>query len=280
MTHPPQVQKDPGKKMQDILSSPEKDISPPEKDISPPETDISLPETDIVEEVKPGEDIFANIPRKTEKPELPSRASSLRKKPSRREASSRWENALRALWTSASVISMLINIVVIALLILLYQNYSVMQVPPEIDTNTPKDLLKGLYDNFELMDEAHIETMIVVEDQIPVKFDLDLNQITNVVLSEAVTIDGARVTLTTGGLNIYNAPATVILPKGTILPIVLNIKVPVDEMIDITLNVPVDIPLEETDLHIPFTGLQEVVTPLYCLASPNALSISGEAICP
>ena len=266
MTHPPQMQKDPGKKMQDILSSPEKDISPPEKD--------------VFEEKKPGKDIFANIPRKPERPELPSRASSLREKGYRYESRSRWENMLRALWTSASAISMLVNIVVIALLVVLYRNYSVMQIPPEIDVNIAKNLLKGLSDNFELMDQAHIETMIVVEDKIPVKFDLDLNQTTNVVLSEAVTIDGARVTLTTGGLNIYNAPATVILPAGTILPIVLNLKVPVEEMIDITLNVPVDIPLENTDLHTPFTGLQKVVTPLYCLASPNALSLSGEAICP
>ena len=266
MTHPPQVQKNPGKKMQDILSSPEKDISSSEED--------------IVEEKKSGEDFFANIPRKPEPPESPSRASSLRKRLSRPEGRSILENTLRALWTTASVISMLVNIVAISLLIVLYQKVSVLQIPPEVDMSTAKNLLKGLSDNFELMDQAHIESMIVVEDKIPVKFDLNLNQNTNVVLSEAVTIDGARVTLTTGGLNIYNAPATVVLPEGTILPIILNLKVPVDEMIDITLNVPVDIPLEDTELHAPFTGLQEVLKPLYCFVSPSALTLGGEAICP
>jgi len=273
MTHPPQAQKDPGKKMQDILSSPEKEISASEKV-------ISSPEDDIVEENKTGEDIFANIPRKPEKPESSSRASSLREKGLRRGSRSFGENTLRALWTSASAISMLVNIVVIALLIVIYQKYTVLQIPQEINVSTAENLLQGLSDNFELMDQAHIETMIVVEDKIPVKFDLNLNQNTNVVLSEAVTIDGARVTLTTGGLNIYNAPATVILPKGTILPIILNLKVPVDEMVDINLNVPVDIPLEETDLHTPFTALQEVVKPLYCFVSPGALSLGGEEICP
>jgi len=273
MTHPPQVQKDPGKKMQDILSSPEKEISASEKD-------ISSPEEDIVEEKKTGEDIFADIPRKPEKPESASRASSLREKGFRAGSRSFGEKTLRALWTSASAISMLVNIVVIALLVVLYQKYTILQIPAEVDVNIAKNLLQGLSENFELMDMAHIETTIIVEDQIPVKFDLDINQQTNVVLSEAVTITGARVTLTTGGLNINNAPATVILPEGTILPIILNFKVPVDKMVDINLTVPVDIPLENTDLHIPFTGLQKVVTPLYCLASPNALSLSGEAICP
>lgn len=273
MTHPPQVQKDPGKKMQDILSSPEKDISPLEKD-------ILSSEKDNLEEKKTGDDIFANIPRKPEKPEPVSRASLLREKGFRLEGRTRGENILRALWTSASVFSMLVNIVVIALLIVLYQKITVLQIPPEINMNIANDLLKGLHDNFELMDKAHIKTMIVVKDKIPVQFDLDISQQTNVVLSEAVIIDGARVTLTTGGLNIYNAPATVVLPKGTILPIILNLKVPVDEMIDINLNIPVDIPLKDTDLHIPFTGLQKVVTPLYCLVSPGAISLGGEAICP
>ena len=56
------------------------------------------------------------------------------------------------------------------------------------------------------------------EDEIPVQFDLGIVQETTVVLSEDVTINGARVDLNTGGLNIYNAPATVVLPAGTNLP--------------------------------------------------------------
>jgi len=223
------------------------------------------------------------------------------------------EKFLRALWTIASVISMTVTIVVLIIAVILFRNLkhfpvekilalleekgealppdldieqvgaitekTIDNMPPEIGVNTPLDLLKGLYDNFELMDDAHIKTEIIVKDEIPVAFTLGLNQNTTVVLSENVTIPGARVALTTGGLNIFNAPATVTLPKGTELPITLSLDVPVDEMIAIELHVPVDIALSETDLHKPFVGLQDVVQPLYCLVKSDALSAKGQFIC-
>jgi hypothetical protein len=140
-------------------------------------------------------------------------------------------------------------------------------------------LLGGLFTNFEKMDRAHITTSIPVETTIPVKFDLQLNQQTNVVLSQAVTINNALVTVRTGGLNIANALTTIVLPQGTNLPIVLNLTVPVDQMVPVVLTVDVDIPLEQTQLHEPFVGLQEVVKPLYCMINPNALDLSGQAVC-
>ncbi len=228
------------------------------------------------------------------------------------------EKLLRALWTIASVISMTVTIVVLIVAVVLFKyvreyaqyfpleetlalleakgealppDLDVEQVgaittetvnnfPPEVGLNTPLDLLEGLYVNFEKMDAAHIKTNILVEDEIPVAFTLGLNQDTTVVLSQSVTIDGARVALTTGGLNIFNAPATVVLPAGTRLPITLSLDVPVDEMIPITLNVPVDIALDQTDLHEPFVGLQEVVRPLYCLVKSDATNSYGVELCP
>ena len=227
------------------------------------------------------------------------------------------EKFLRALWTIASVISMTVTIVVLIVAIIAfryvnkYAKYfpveetlalldekgkalppdldiegvgaitekTINNFPDEVGLNTPLDLLQGLYDNFELMDNAHIQTTILVEDEIPVQFTLGLNQETTVVLSQAVTIPGARVALTTGGLNIFNAPATVVLPAGTELPIRLSLDVPVDEMIKITLPVEVDIALNETDLHEPFVGLQDVVRPLYCLVKSDAMNAKGEDIC-
>jgi len=100
-----------------------------------------------------------------------------------------------------------------------------------------------------------------------------------VVLSQAVTINNALVTVRTGGLNIANALTTIVLPQGTNLPIVLNLTVPVDQMVPVVLTVDVDIPLEQTQLHEPFVGLQEVVKPLYCMINPNALDLSGQAVC-
>ena len=125
-------------------------------------------------------------------------------------------------------------------------------------------LLGGLYDNFVKMDQANIRTSIHVEKEIPVQFSLNVSGPTNVTLSQPVTINGALVTVQTGGLNIVNARATIVLPQDTLLPInIHNLVVPVDQKVLAVLDVPVDSPLEQTELHVPVVGLQQGVTPWY-----------------
>jgi len=113
---------------------------------------------------------------------------------------------------------------------------------------------------------------------VPAKFDLPLQTDTTVVLTQSTLIRGARVTLNTGGLSIQNAPTDIVLPAGTELPIHLNLMVPVDQKIPVKLNVAVDIPLNQTDLHQPFTGLQKVIQPYRVLIDqiPNSW---GAAFC-
>lgn len=185
-----------------------------------------------------------------------------------------------AFWTIASVLSLAINVVLIVVLFLVMLNVRKLNIGLNNLTKVPIDLLSGLYTNFEKMDRAHITTTIPVETTIPVKFDLKLNQQTNVVLSQDVVINNAQVTVQTGGLNITRALTTIVLPQGTTLPVILDLNVPVDTTVPVTLTVPVDIPLENTQLHEPFAGLQEVVKPLYCLVEPNALNLSGAPVCP
>jgi hypothetical protein len=132
----------------------------------------------------------------------------------------------------------------------------------------------GLYYNFILMDQATISTTIEVDTTVPVQFDLPLSQETTVRLTRPTTIQGASVTLSTGGLNIVQAPTTIILPAGTELPIKLDLAVPVDTTIPITLTVPVNIPLNQSELHTPFVGLRNVVAPFYELL--NSLPDSWE----
>ncbi|HMB22628.1 MAG TPA: hypothetical protein VKP08_07370, partial [Anaerolineales bacterium] len=125
----------------------------------------------------------------------------------------------------------------------------------------------------------NIRTTIHVEKEIPVQFSLNVSGPTNVTLSQAVTIRGALVTVETGGLNIVNARATIVLPEGTLLPInIENLVVPVDQKVLASLDVPVDIPLNQTELHEPFVGLQKVVEPWYCLINPD-VSVNGEQVC-
>jgi hypothetical protein len=189
---------------------------------------------------------------------------------------SRWAPAF---WTITGTLSLTVNIVLIIILVSLGRELFALK---ELLSG---QLVGGLYDNFVAMDAAVIETTILVEetilvddvifvnDTIPVVFELDISQRTNVRLAEDVEITGAVVNLNTPTLSIFNAPTEILLPKDTILPTRLNLTVPVSQTVPvsltvpvhlevpISLTVPVSIPLDETELHAPFVGLQEVVSP-------------------
>jgi hypothetical protein len=204
-------------------------------------------------------------------PSVPPTTSS---EPTRREPRFKF---LPAFWTIASLMSITVNIILIVILLIVFQMLGAIQ-------NTADDqvsgLLGGLHDNFVKMDQANIRTTIHVEKEIPVQFSLNVSGPTNVTLSQPVTIEGASVTVQTGGLNITGARATIVLPQGVVLPInIENLVVPVDQKVLAVLDVPVDIPLSQTELHEPFVGLQQVVRPWYCLIEPNA-TFNGSPVCP
>ena len=186
-------------------------------------------------------------------------------------------------WTTASVISLTINILMAVILIILVVSVYRLKLDMEKIMGASSALMglpRGLYTNFEMMERATIATDVVVDANIPVKFDLQLNQATNVVLSQDVTITNAKVTVNTGGLNITQANTTIVLPKDTVLPVTLSLSVPVDKQIPVTLNVPVNIPLSATSLNDPFIGLQEVIKPIYCVLEPEAVDMDQQPICP
>jgi hypothetical protein len=183
---------------------------------------------------------------------------------------------LPAFWTIASLMSITVNIILIVILLIVFQMLGAIQ-------GTANDkisgLLGGLYTNFVKMDQASIQTSIHVEKDIPVNFNLNVSGPTNVTLSQPVTINGALVTVQTGGLNIVNAQARIVLPQGTVLPInIESLAVPVNQSVLAVLDVPVNIPLNQTQLHEPFVGLQKVVEPWYCLVEPNA-TVNGLQVC-
>ncbi|GAB1470119.1 hypothetical protein MASR2M66_09960 [Chloroflexota bacterium] len=248
----------------------------------PKKADAPQPAAQEKPAASPKLNLAALIP-KAKKPAVDERAAStpdLKPESAPQGAYPAWGPRL---WTTASVLTLAINfIVMIILIILLISVYrmrlnmtKIMELGPSV-VNLPG----GLYENFEKMERANIETNVVVETSIPVKFDLQLNQQTNVVLSQDVTITNALVTVNTGGLNISRANTTIVLPQGTVLPVVLNLTVPVDQQVPVVLNVPVNIPLKDTQLREPFVGLQEVMKPLYCFLTPGALNMDGQPVCP
>jgi hypothetical protein len=169
-----------------------------------------------------------------------------------------WQRQFRsAFWTIASTFSLIVNVILIVIVIVLVNYLFILK---DVVGN---GLIGGLHDNFVKMDEAHIITDIQVDTMIPVVFDLPLSQGTSVILTEDTPIAGATIYL-----NNAPVPLDITLPKGTALGINLDLIVPVNAEIPVSIPVHVDIPLNQTELHEPFVGLQEVVTPYNEMLKP------------
>lgn len=178
-------------------------------------------------------------------------------------------------WTITGILSLAVNGVLVAVVLVLLNMLGPLQGTAG---NIGSSLIGGLYSNFEKMDRATIKTVIPVDAQIPLNITVPVQTTTQITLAEAVEIPNAYVRIITGAINI-DSTALIILPAGTPLMVNLNFDLPVQAMIPIHLEVPVDIPMAETELHEPFVGLQEVVRPLYCLVEPEASNLDGQAIC-
>jgi hypothetical protein len=180
----------------------------------------------------------------------------------------RGEKVGPAFWTITGIVSLTVNIILIIVLVVLGQQLFSLKDLVE------NQVIGGLYNNFVLMDDAHIRTTIPISTEVPAKFDLALNTNTNVVLTEDTHLMNATIyELNAGGmLYIPRAKTNIILPAGTTLPVALNLTVPVDQKIPVNLTVEVDIPLNQTELHEPFVGLRDVIGPYHGLLGslPNS----------
>ncbi|HMS01298.1 MAG TPA: hypothetical protein PKE62_18795 [Anaerolineales bacterium] len=188
---------------------------------------------------------------------------------------------LRAFWTFTGILSLIVNVVLIAILLVALRMLGALQLTANDQFS---GVLGGLYLNFVRMDEATISTNIPVNAAIPLDIVVPVKTTTRIVLADATTINNAHVVINTGGVDI-DADAVVTLPAGTPLNVILDFPLPVKTdpnnnqiQVPISLNVPVNIPLKDTQLHEPFVGLQEVVKPYFCLVEPNAVW-NGIQIC-
>lgn len=186
---------------------------------------------------------------------------------------------LPAFWTLASILSLAVNVVLIGILLSLWMR--------------PYDqfsgILGGLYNNFVKMDQATIRADIPVQADIPVPLNLNIpvtipTVTANIKLTSPAVISNVGVDISGGPVTVNTDNATITLPAGTPLSVSIenlsSFALPVQEQIfvPVNLNVPVNIPLSQTQLHEPFVGLQEVVRPYYCLLEPNA-TVNGILVC-
>jgi len=167
-----------------------------------------------------------------------------------------WQGkVLDAFWKFATLFSFIVNLILV--LVLLFTVGLLFDIKNAI----AQPLVGGLYGSFVQMDNSHIVTTIEVNDTLPVQFDLPLKQQTDVVISKDTLITGATVNINGGVLIINDAPTTILLRQGTPLPIQLDLIVPVSQTVPVHLIVPVNIALDQTDLHTPFNRLRNLFYP-------------------
>lgn len=150
------------------------------------------------------------------------------------------------------IVSLILVIVLVALLLLIF----------DIKNSIATPLIGGLHSSFVGLDESTIDWTIPVRDRIPVVLNIPLETETTVVLTSAVPLAvTANITLPgVGQLN--NATVFLQLPEGLELPVRLDIDVPVNEELDIALDVRAVIPVSETQLHDPINNLRLLFEPI------------------
>ncbi len=167
-----------------------------------------------------------------------------------------------AFWTVACIFSLAVNIILIAVLISFGRNFFSMK------DQVAKGLVNGASENLALMDKAHIvkivpvSTDVSLQNNLPVDFDLPVNQDTQLVLAEDTEISGAYIYL-----NNTPVQTDLTLPAKSPIMVSMNMSIPVSATVPmsmtvpVSLQVPVDIAVDQTDLHQSIVGLQEVIEP-------------------
>jgi hypothetical protein len=161
------------------------------------------------------------------------------------------------LWRFMVIFSFIVNIVLIVILLL--AGVFIFQIKNQV----ADPLIGGLHSTAAGLGEATIDWTIPVRDRIPVVLNIPLSTDTVVVLTDPVPLE-VPASIDLPGLNAYGVSATVriTLPEGLSLPVALNLNVPVNEELDVALDVRAVIPVSETQLADPIETLGLLFEPL------------------
>jgi len=169
---------------------------------------------------------------------------------------------LPAFWTVACIFSLVVNIILIAVLISVGRNFF------ELKALISNGLVNEASNSLAMMDKAHIvttvpvETKVQLQDNLPVVFDLPINQNTQLSLVQDVRITGAYIYLNnTAVVTDLTLPAKTPIQANLNLTVPVSTTVPVNITVPITMQIPVDIAIDQTDLHQSIVGLQGAIEP-------------------
>jgi hypothetical protein len=130
----------------------------------------------------------------------------------------------------AILFSFTLNLILLAVLILLI----VVFLPAF--KNIAEPIVRGLNQSFADMEEARIVHTVSIEGEIPVVFDLPLSTETTAIMSEAVPMAMPTSFVLPGGGGTINGVVEFDLPAGTELPIHLEMIVPVNQQLPVSMG--------------------------------------------
>ncbi len=163
----------------------------------------------------------------------------------------------RWIWRFMVIFSFIVNIVLIVVLIGLGLFIF------DIKNNIAQPLIGGLHSTAAGLENATIDWTIPVRDNIPIVLNIPLQTNTIVRLTAPVPLQ-VSATIDLPGINAYGVSANVNLelPVGLELPVSLDLIVPVEERLDVSLDVRAVIPLSQTQLADPIQNLGLLFEPL------------------
>jgi hypothetical protein len=121
------------------------------------------------------------------------------------------------------------------------------------------------------LQDATIVYTVPLDTRLPIEIDVPINEQTIVTLTEPVPLSVPAAILFPGGGGNLNANVNITLPQGLPLAIQLDFSVPLRTSVPVVLDVPVNIPLRETELGPQFARLGAVVERLVAPAEPLLL---------
>jgi len=124
------------------------------------------------------------------------------------------------------------------------------------------DTITGLSILLEDFEEAVITQTIYISESIPVRFDLPLDKNLDVRLNRDVQLSRPTSFILPGGGGQINGTVYLVLPQGQILPVHMSTSVEVSHSLPVEMEVPVAIPLKETELGDVIAQLRVLLEPL------------------
>lgn len=166
------------------------------------------------------------------------------------------ENVWKAFKNIAIIFSFVVNFVLVIVLLM---------APGPIfmaKSQAVEPILTELDNAFAALGETQIKSTVNIADTMPVVFDLPLNQNTPVILTEKVPLQASATFFLPGGGGAINGTVSLDLPEGMVLPVSLNMMVPVSTTIPVVMEVPVEIPLAEAGMAPAIEQLRAVFFPI------------------